>query len=146
MSRVDADENYVIDICDQILNLKAHRQHTFDFLKGDPNKLGRCKRLPVDAYYPKLNLVIEYHERQHSETVTLFDKKMTISGITRDQQRRVYDQRRREILPQQSIQLIILSYSDFDHSSNKRIRRNAEDQARVRNKLLQYLKEIPDAD
>jgi len=133
------NEIYVIDLCDRVLNLKAFRGHRFEFLKGDPGKNGRCRLLPVDAYYPELNLVIEYHERQHSEAVPLFDRKPTISGITRAEQRRRYDQRRREILPQFGIKLIELKYSDFDHDSSKRILRNDNDAARVRSKLLPFL-------
>jgi len=57
-ARSTSDESYVIDLCDEVLKLKAHRQHRFDFLKGDSGT-----RLPVDAYYPSLNLVIEFKER-----------------------------------------------------------------------------------
>ena len=38
------DETYVIDLCDEVLGIKAIRQHRFPFLKGDGNSL-----LPVDA-------------------------------------------------------------------------------------------------
>jgi hypothetical protein len=53
-----SDEDYIIDLCDEALELNALRQHTFDFLRGDarPGKIGQ--RLPVDAYYPSLQLVI----------------------------------------------------------------------------------------
>ena len=58
-SRKNSDEHYVLDLCDEILGLKASRQQTFDFLRGD-GKPG--KKLPVDAYYPNLKLVVEYKE------------------------------------------------------------------------------------
>ena len=45
-NRQSSDEHYVIDLCDEVLGLKASRQHRFDFLKGDTGV-----RLPVDAYY-----------------------------------------------------------------------------------------------
>jgi hypothetical protein len=137
------NEIYVIDLCDRILNMKAYRWHRFEFLLGDPNKNGRCAKLPVDAYYPVLSLVVEYHERQHSESVPLFDKKVTISGMTRDEQRRRYDQRRREILPQFGIKLVEIKYSDFDHDAGKRILRNENDEARIRKKLQSLISEIP---
>jgi len=54
------DEDYVIDLCDRVPNLKAKRQHRFDFLRGDPGKSGRRAMLPVAAFYQELNLVIEY--------------------------------------------------------------------------------------
>ncbi len=77
------DENYVIDLCDKVLKQRASRQRRFAFLTGDPNGKGFAAKLPVDAYYDKLKLVIEFRERQHTESVTFFDKpdKMTVSGI-----------------------------------------------------------------
>ena len=53
-SRKDSDEFYVIDICDDILGLKASRQHTFDFLRGD-GVHGR--KLPVASDGFKLLIV-----------------------------------------------------------------------------------------
>ena len=52
-ARNKSDESYVIDLCDEVLKQKAFRQHRFDFLKGDSGT-----KLPVDAYYSSLNLVI----------------------------------------------------------------------------------------
>ena len=68
----DRDEDYVIDLCDEVLGLKASRQHRFDFLTGDTG----CK-LPVDAYYEEKKLVVEYHEKQHTEDVPFFNRKKT---------------------------------------------------------------------
>lgn len=131
------DEDYVIDLCDEALGLKASRQHRFDFLKGDEGT-----RLPVDAYYEEKRLVVEYYERQHTEPVKLFDKKNTVSGVTRDIQRRIYDKRRREILPQHGITLIIISYDDFKHDNRKRIIRNRDsDLIIAKQKLNDFLNE-----
>lgn len=93
------DEHYVLALCDELLKATASRQHRFDFLRGDPGKSGRCVRLPVDAYYEANSLVIEYRECQHSEPVAIMDRRMTVSGVTRGEQRRKYDQRRRDELP-----------------------------------------------
>ncbi len=122
-SRGDSDESYVIDLCDKILGKKASRQHKFDFLKGDSGR-----RLPVDAYYVELKLAIEYQECQHSEPVSHFDKphKMTISGVHRGEQRKIYDQRRRELLPQNGIKLIEIDYTQFEYDGRKRIVRDRE--------------------
>lgn len=113
------DEGYVIDLCDEVLGQKACRQYRFDFLRGDTGS-----RLPVDAYYPTLNLVIEYRERQHTESVKFFNKATTASGAPRDVQRAKYDQRRRDILPQNGIRLIEISFSDLLYNSRKRLVRN----------------------
>ncbi len=117
--RNNSDESYVIDICDEILSIKASRQHRFDFLKGDTGV-----KLPVDAYYDSLNLVIEYREKQHSENVKLFDKKMTASGVTRDIQRRKYDEKRRLLLPENGIKLIEIDYYQLEHTGSKKLTRN----------------------
>ena len=118
MGRNNSDEYYVIDLCDEILGMKAKRQHTFDFLRGDTGR-----RLPVDAYYEGLNLVVEYYERQHTESVKLFDDRMTKSGVPRSVQRRIYDERRKEVLPQHGIQVTVISFQDFGKSKKlKRIK------------------------
>ena len=132
--RKDSDEFYVIDLCDEILGEKASRQHTFDFLRGDGTP-GR--RLPVDAYYPELNIVVEYRERQHSESVAFFDKKMTVSGISRGEQRRIYDQRRRDILPEHGIRLVEISHADLKHDSRKRLVRDRQNDLIAIRKILQ---------
>lgn len=140
-SRENSDEHYVIDLCDVVLGKKASRQHCFDFLRGDASAtflLG--KKLPVDAYYDSLNLVVEYYERQHTESVHLFNKKSTVSGVSRDKQRRIYDDRRKSVLPQNGIDLVVLSYSDFTHNAQKRLVRNRKaDIEVVKQKLLKYI-------
>lgn len=117
--RSQSDESYIIDLCDEVLKLKALRQHRFDFLKGDSGT-----RLPVDAYYPSLNLVVEFKERQHTEEVKFFDKRQTVSGVGRGEQRKLYDQRRREVLPEMGIKLVELDYYDFEHTKAKKLIRN----------------------
>lgn len=62
MGRDQADEAYIIDLCDRVLGLTALRQHRFDFLRGDRDRRGTCRKLPVDAFYPSLPLVIECRE------------------------------------------------------------------------------------
>ena len=128
------DEDYIIDLCDKILGLKALRQHRFDFLRGDPKRNGKPGvRLPVDAFYDSKNLVIEYYEKQHYEDVVFFDKKefITVSGVNRKEQRMIYDKRRQEILPKHNINVIILSYKDFNYNNKKRIIRNAEKDIKI---------------
>ena len=126
LSRSQSDEAYVIDLCDEVLQLRASRQHHFDFLVGDPGQYGRCRKLPVDAYYESLSLVIEYREKQHTEEVRHFDKPdiMTVSGVNRGEQLKIYDQRRRDELPKHGIKLIEISYTDFEFDSRKKIVRD----------------------
>lgn len=117
------DETYIIDLCDEILAATAARQHRFAFLLGDENSKFKRRHLPVDAYYPTKNLVIEYREVQHTAPVALWDKKPTLSGINRAEQRRKYDQRRRDVLQAYGIKLVELDYSMFAHSGHKRLKR-----------------------
>jgi len=122
------DEHYILDLCDKVLGFISSRQHKFDFLLGDPNKKGIAAKLPVDSYYKELNLVVEYREKQHTESVNFFDKpnKITISGVHRGEQRKIYDERRRTVLPKHKINLIEISYTDFDYDRQERIVRNPE--------------------
>jgi len=136
------DEHYVLDLCDKVLNLISYRQYRFDFLLGDPNSKGIAVKLPVDSFYKELNLVVEYRERQHTETVNFFDKpnKLTVSGVHRGEQRKIYDERRREVLPKYNIHLIEISFSDFSYDNHKRIIRNPNrDIEIIKLKLKQFI-------
>ncbi|WP_426790691.1 hypothetical protein [Sphingobacterium sp. WOUb80] len=136
--RKNRDEDYILELCDSVLAQEGKRQHKFSFLLGDSGR-----RLPVDIYYPTLNLVIEYREYQHTNAVLFFDKKdkITVSGVSRGEQRRIYDQRRRVILPIQGIHLIEINYDDFGYKKNNRLLRNKDlDIATIKNKLQTFLK------
>ena len=131
-----SDECYIIDLCDEVLKQSALKQHRFDFLRGDSGS-----KLPVDAYYPSLNLVIEFREKQHTEEVKFFDKRQTVSGVGRGEQRKLYDQRRREVLPQHGIKLIEFDYSDFEYTRSKKLVRNkVEDLKVIKVKLRRMVK------
>ena len=71
-----------------------------------------------------MNLLIEFKEKQHTEEVNFFDKRQTVSGVNRGQQRFIYDQRRRDVLPENGIMLIEFDYSEFEHTSKKKLVRN----------------------
>ena len=119
--RKNSDEHYVIDLCDQLLGIPGSRQHRFPFLLGDSGR-----KLPVDVYYEPLNLVIEFNEQQHSKAVKHFDKpdKLTVSGVHRGEQRKIYDRRKRSVLPKHGIKVIDIPYSAFPYSSNGKIMRD----------------------
>lgn len=131
--RAASDEAYVIGLCDEVLGQKAERQYRFSFLTGDTGV-----KLPVDAYYPELHMVVEYHEQQHTEKVAFFDKRETASGVNRGEQRRIYDQRRAEVLPKYGIKLIVIPYSAF--GTSKKIQRDHDrDLGVVKNLLKEYI-------
>lgn len=110
------NERYVLDLCDKILSSVGVRQHRFDWLRGGPPpRTDNRRALPVDAYYPTKRLVIEFHEKQHTEAVKHFDKPdmLTVSGVHRGIQRRIYDDRHRELIPAHGLSLVIIPMSDF---------------------------------
>ena len=133
-SRIDSDEYYVIELCNEVLKMEALQQYCFEFLLGDTGR-----KLPVDAFYEGLNLVIEYYESQHTESTPFFDNKKTVSGVSRGEQRRLYDERRRTELSKHGIRLIILRYSDF--GTTKRLKRDnrEHDIEVVRKKLAEFI-------
>ncbi|MCC6983086.1 MAG: hypothetical protein IT535_07420 [Bauldia sp.] len=136
--RASSDEAYVLDLCDEILEEKSVRQKRFPFLLGDPGRGGRAVSLPVDAYYPGRSLVIEYRERQHGEPVPHFDKpwQTTVSGVSRGQQRRLYDDRRRATLPANGLALIEIEASELRSNARGRLLRDRQqDLIRLRAKL-----------
>ena len=67
----------------------------------------------------------------HTEDVAFFDRKKTISGITRKEQRKLYDERRKVVLPQHGISLVVISYNDFEYNKKKRIIRNKTNDLKV---------------
>jgi len=131
--RTKSDESYIIDLCDIILKKQAQRQYRFEFLKGDSGT-----KLPVDAYYSDLNLVIEFREKQHTEEVKFFDRKQTVSGVGRGEQRKLYDQRRRDLLPKHGITLIELGYDFFEHTRTKKLVRNKKNDVKILGKVLNH--------
>lgn len=142
LNRQNSDEYYVLNLCDELLEEKATRHHTFDFLVGDFHQDGRSRtELPVDAYYINLNLVIEYAEKQDASTVDNPDK-MTVSGVTRAEQRKIYNRRRREVLRKKEINLIEIKYKDFECDANNKLVRNPERDHKILKKILKkFLKE-----
>lgn len=124
--RSGSDEAYVVGLCEVLLDESASRQHRFEWLVGDRGKDGRCRPLPVDAFFPSHGIVVEYHEPQHSEPVAHFDKpgRMTVSGVDRGEQRRIYDQRRVREVPAHGLRLVIVDHSDLDCDARIRLTRD----------------------
>jgi hypothetical protein len=127
--RAYSDEAYVVDLCDAILGESASRQHLFDWLVGDPGRSGGTRRLPVDAYYARHRLVIEYQERQHDQPIRHFDKPdvLTVSGVHRGVQRRIYDERRAVEIPAHGLRLIVVKPSDLTDRRGRLLRRRDHD-------------------
>lgn len=125
MGRDDSDEAYVLDLCDEVLGEPGSRQHRFDWLRGDAGLSGRRVRLPVDSYWARQNLVVEYREVQHDRPVAHFDKpdRLTISGVHRGQQRALYDARRESEIPAHGLRLVVIKPADLTCDKRGRLKR-----------------------
>jgi len=134
--RASSDEAYVIDLCDEVLRDRAARQHRFEWLVGDPGRAGQAVRLPVDAYYAGHRLVVEYREKQHFEPTPFFDRRETISGVGRGEQRRIYDSRRETEIPRHGLRLVVISSADLRHDSRGRLLRDRVSDAVVVRRFL----------
>jgi diadenosine tetraphosphate (Ap4A) HIT family hydrolase len=113
--RSQSDEKYILDLVAEVLAEPDYRwQHRFPTLVGDPGKDGKTSTLPVDGYFPRHRLIVEYWERQHSAPVPIMDEGMTVSGVSRGDQRRIYDQRRQQWADASGLRLVILDYRGFE--------------------------------
>lgn len=132
------DEDYVIDLCNEILGEKALRAHRFDFLRGDARKSEQGVRLPINAYYPEHQLAVEYYEWQHLESLEYVGDRgrMTVNGVKRDEQCRIYDQRKKDMLAAHGIRLITVSYNQLAFEQTKRLCRPPEQDKPVLQKIL----------
>ena len=134
--RAASDEHYVLTLCDEILGVVGVRQARFDWLRGDPSPARlRGTTLPVDGYWPDLRLVVEFQEEQHSQPSPFFDRRQTVSGMGRGEQRRRYDQRKRVLIPEHGLRLVVIEKSEFLLRSRKIDRDRARDLQVVRRHL-----------
>lgn len=89
-------QQYVTNLLEDLMG-PAEIEKRFDWARGDsrdPNRRG--VPLPFDAVWEGRKLIVEIDERQHGESVGFFDKPdvMTVSGVHRGEQRRLYDERK----------------------------------------------------
>lgn len=123
--RTESDEKYILDLVAEVLAEPDYRwQHRFPTLLGDPGQDGKQRPLPVDGYFPRHRLIVEYWEKQHSTPVPIMDEGTTISGISRGHQRRLYDRRRQTWAEANGLQLVILDYRGFETDKGGRLLRD----------------------
>jgi len=134
--RQNSDEKYVLDLIADILNENYEWQKRFDTLLGDPGNNGRRVKLPVDAYFPNSNLIIEYRERQHLQPVKIMDKRMTVSGVYRGEQRKIYDLRKEKWARDNNIRFLAIAYTRLIHKANGRLLRQIDNDRRIIERML----------
>jgi hypothetical protein len=137
-TRDESDEAYVVDLCNEVLGEVALTQHKFDWLLGDPGAGGRRAGLPVDAYWPGHQLVVEYRELQHDQPMPHFDKpdRLTISGVHRGEQRALYEARRDTGIPARGLRLVVIRPADLHADSRGRLHRNRDADIAALTKIL----------
>jgi hypothetical protein len=124
-------ERYVVSLLEQLLG-PAERGKRFEWAVGDISpKTGRAARLPFDAVWEEHKLIVEVDEEQHHEATPIFDKPdhLTVSGVHRGEQRRLYDDRKRAAAVAQGYSLVAIRWS-------RRAKRDPSDLDRVRGKLV----------
>lgn len=122
----NSDEFYLVNLCDELLKEKASRKHTFDTLVGRLHKKGKTRtKLPLDAYYENLKLVIEFFEKNNTEETD-----------ERAAQRKFYDQRKKDVLKKKEISLIDINYALFECDEKDRLVRDKAKDSKVLKHLL----------
>lgn len=94
-----AIEDHVVSLLAEILGEEPERGKRFPWALGDPSpNTGRQIPLPFDAVWESRRLIVEVDEDQHRRPVEFWDKsdRVTVSGVHRGEQRRIYDLRKRE--------------------------------------------------
>lgn len=137
--RSDTDEKYVIDLISEILKENYKHQKRFDTLLGDPGRQGRRIKLPVDAFFYDSNLIVEYREIQHFKSVPIMDRHMTISGISRGEQRKRYDLRKEKWAVDNDIYFLVVAYNDLDYKKNGKLTRNYNSDRIIIKRMIERL-------
>lgn len=129
------DQAFVTSLVAELLGEEPLRDHRFSWLMGDTGRL-----LPVDAHFPNHNLVLEYRERQHladrPDSFSMWDRRMTASGMTRREQRARYDRLRETEIPAHGLRLIVVNADDLGVDRRGRLLRIGEDDMRVLRRIL----------
>ena len=139
LERSNSDEVYLMGLIDELLNQTGSRKHTFEYLLGDIHQNGKKRtKLPIDLYYKELNLVLEFVEHSDSKKNAIDSKeeRLTVSGITRAEQRLKYFNRKRKVLTEKDKSFIEIPLNDFEVDDSVKLIRNKGNDERVLRGLL----------
>jgi hypothetical protein len=104
---------YVIALLEELLGPATAREKRFPWAIGDVSpKTGRAVQLPFDAFWEERRLLVEVDEEQHKEPVLFFDKPeiMTVSGVHRGEQRKLYDKRKRTAARRRRYRVLVIEW------------------------------------
>jgi hypothetical protein len=125
----------LVGLCNEILKEKAVHQYSFNFLLGDLHKDGKRRtRLPLDAFYFGLNMAIEFYEKGDEDSDDA--KVITVSNVKRSEQRKIYAQRKRDVLKEKGIGLIEMDYDEFECDKENKLVRNKEADIKLLREIL----------
>ena len=67
---------------------------------------------------------------------------MIVNGVTRAEQRKIYNRKKREILRKKDVNFIEIKYKDFDYDEQFKLVRNKDKNLHILSKILKkFLKE-----
>lgn len=129
----NSDEFYLVTLCDELLEQKASRKHKFDTVVGNLHKRGKGRtKLPLDAYYKDLKLVIEFFRK--NDDVLDESEQARITQIKR------YGALKKKAILKKNLRLIEINYASFKHDeTNKLIRNTAHDMLVLKDLLKDFL-------
>ena len=137
--RANSDEKYLVDMINSLLGKKGSEKQTFDYLLGDLHQDGETRtELPVDLYFWELKLAIEFvnHPKTREQLIPEKQKKMTVSGVTRAEQRVKYFDRKKKVLTKKGMDFVEIPMAGFECDEHLKLLRNTENDERVLRGLL----------
>ena len=137
--RANSDEVYLMGLVDELLEQTGSRKHTFEYLLGDLHQNGKTRTLlAIDVYYHNLGLALEIveHPDTHKNAVDSKEEKLTVSGITRAEQRLKYFNRKRKVLTEKDKYFVEIPIGKFDVDDSLKLIRDKQNDARVLRGLL----------
>ncbi len=138
-----SDEFYILGLCDQILGQNSSRQHRFKFLVGDLHRESDTRTmLPLDAFYEKSSLVIEYDPKIIESADNAKLERKTNSGVSRREQREIYDNRKSEVLTDRGIAVLRISFADFNCDDEGKIIRDEDSDINILKSKIKETKRI----
>ncbi|MBQ4802771.1 hypothetical protein J8L88_07920 [Aquimarina sp. MMG015] len=127
----NSDEYYLVNLCDELLKQKASRKHTFPNLVGNLHKKGKRRtKLPLDAYYEDLKLVLEFFEK-NAITNELDEKEQA-----RRAQIKYYNQLKKKAVLAKNLHLIEVNYGLFERNNENKLVRNTDNDMLVLKDVL----------
>jgi len=127
----NSDEYYLVNLCDELLQQKASRKHTFDTLVGNLHKRGKGRtKLPLDAYYENLKLVLEFF-RKNEITEELDEEEKA-----RKAQIKYYNQLKKKAILTKKLRLVEINYASFECDAENKLVKNSESDRSVLKGIL----------